>query len=166
MLYSIIHWENHNAFIEKGENICKHINRVLLISCQMKNGGKNMCYYIGIEDLAANALIEIVEKTGKRSVNFSQLSKYGNVILMNLKKNNTDVKLIFNREATNQFFHDCSDIFTIEESEDDIIISLNDNISTTYLRSRFRINIALQLIKAFVSQEAIKVLVGELNEKN
>jgi len=125
-----------------------------------------MCYYIGIEDLAANALIEIVEKTGKRSVNFAQLSDYGNVILMNLKKNNTDAKIIFNREATNRFFHDCSDIFTIEENEDNIIISLNDNISTTYLRSQFRINIALQLIKAFVSQEAVNVLVGELNEEN
>lgn len=126
-----------------------------------------MCYYIGIEDLAANALIEIVEKTGKRYVNSVQLSNYGNVILTNLKKNNIDAKIIFNREATNCFFHDCADIFTVEENEDNIIISLNDNISTTYLRSRFRINIALQLIKAFVSQEAVNVLVGgELNEEN
>lgn len=125
-----------------------------------------MCYFIGIEDLVANALIEIVEKTGKRSVRFSQLSEYGNVILMNLKKDNTDVKLVFNRDATNQFFHDCSDIFTIEEVNDDIIISLNDNISTNYLRSQFRINIALQLLKAFVSEEAVKILVGEFNEKN
>lgn len=125
-----------------------------------------MCYFIGIEDLVANALIEIVEKTGKRFVRFSQLSEYGNVILMNLKKDNTDVKLVFNRDATNQFFHDCSDIFTIEEINDDIIISLNDNISTNYLRSQFRINIALQLLKAFVSKEAVKILVGEFNEKN
>jgi len=125
-----------------------------------------MCYYIGIEDLAANALIEIVEKTGKRYVNFVQLSNYGNVILTNLKKNNIDAKIIFNREATNRFFYDCADIFTIKENEDNIIISLNDNISTTYLRSRFRINIALQLIKAFVSQEAVNTLVGGLNEEN
>jgi len=30
-----------------------------------------MCYYLWIEDLVANALIEIVEKTRKRTVLFS-----------------------------------------------------------------------------------------------
>lgn len=120
-----------------------------------------MCYFIGIEDLVANALIEIVEKTGKRTVSFSQLNRYGDVIMAKLKENNTDVKLIFNRNSTNQFFHDCSDIFAVDETKEDIIISLNNHISTKYLREQFRINIAFQILSAFVSNDAIKVLVGK-----
>lgn len=118
-----------------------------------------MSYYIGIEDLTTNALIEIIERTGKRAVRFSQLNEYGNAVLENLKKNGTNANIVFDRDSTKRFFHDCSDIFTIKENRDDIIVSLNDNVSTAHLRSRFRINIALRLIKAFVSQEAVKALI-------
>ena len=119
-----------------------------------------MCYFIGIEDLVANALIEIVESSGIRTVKFSQLNKYGDVILTKLKETNTEALLVLNRDTTNKFFHDCSDIFEIEETQTDIHITLKDNISTTVLRERFRINIALHLLKAFISTEAIDVLMG------
>ena len=115
-------------------------------------------FSIGIEDLVANALIETVEKTGKRSVSFLQLIKYENAILTNLTQNNKMVRLNINRDATNQFFHNYSDIFTITEYKDDVVVSLNNNISTAYLRSNFRINLALPLITAFVSKEAVNIL--------
>ena len=99
-----------------------------------------MNYFIGVEDLVANALIELVEKTGNRTVSFSQLNKY-------------------TRDETEQFFHDCSDIFTINESESDIEITLNDNISTAYLRKKFRINLAVHLLSAFVSPEAVETII-------
>ena len=35
-----------------------------------------MCIYIGIEDLVANALIELVENTEKREVMFKELDEY------------------------------------------------------------------------------------------
>lgn len=115
-------------------------------------------FSIGIEDLVANALIETVEKTGKRSISFSQLTKYENAILTNLTQNDKRVRLNVNRNATNQFFHDYSDVFTIKEYKNDIVVSLNNNVSTAYLRSNFRINLALPLLKAFVSQEVVDVL--------
>ena len=118
-----------------------------------------MCYNISIEDLATNALIEIIERIGNRSVNFSQLNNYGNTILSNLKKNNINAKLVFNRETTKQFLHDYSDVFTTKESKHDVMITLNNNVSTAYLRSQFRVNIALQLIKEFTSSEAINTLI-------
>lgn len=117
-----------------------------------------MAYFIGIEDLAANALIELVEKTGKRTVLFSQLNNYGNAIMTSLKKDNMDVTLIFTKDTTEQFFHDCSDVFIINEIKDDVEIILKDGVSTDVLRSRFRINIAFNLLKAFVSESALKAL--------
>ena len=118
-----------------------------------------MNYFIGVEDLVANALIELVEKTGNRTVSFSQLNKYGDAIIAKLRARNLDATLIYTRDETEQFFHDCSDIFTINESESDIEITLNDNISTAYLRKKFRINLAVHLLSAFVSPEAVETII-------
>ena len=120
-----------------------------------------MRYYLGIEDLVANALIEIVEKTGKRTVSFSQLNEYGEAVIAKLKTQNTEAALIFNRNATNQFFHDCADIFKIEETTSEIYVTLKNEITTKDLRNRFRINIALSILKAFISEEAFKALIKE-----
>lgn len=118
-----------------------------------------MNYFIGIEDLVANALIELVEQTGNRTVSFSQLNKYGDAIITKLRASDLDVTLIYTRDETEQFFHDCSDLFTTNENESDIEITLNDNISTTFLRKKFRINLALHLLSAFVSPEAVKAII-------
>lgn len=120
-----------------------------------------MNYFIGIEDLVANALIELVEKTGNRTISFSQLNKYGDTIITKLRADGLDVTLIYTHDETERFFHDCSDIFTVNEKESDIDITLNDSISTTYLRKKFRINLALHLLSAFVSQEAVNTIIGE-----
>lgn len=117
-----------------------------------------MCYYIGIEDLVANALIEIVEKTSKRDVSFKQLNEYGAAIIEKLKLCQKEVTLIFTRDKTNAFFHDCSEYFTIKDMQDDVIISLKDGVSTDVLRQQFRVNISLTLLKAFVAKDAVSVL--------
>lgn len=46
-----------------------------------------MCIYIGIEDLVANALIELVEKSEKREVLFKQLDEYGAQVIKYLMIN-------------------------------------------------------------------------------
>ena len=114
-----------------------------------------MCYFIGIADLVANALIELVEKTGKRTIPLSKLNEYGDAVVAKLRKENTEVILIYSRDETDRFFHDCSDVFSVKEKDDDVLITLNDNVSTQYLRRRFRINIALNLLSAFVSQDVL-----------
>ena len=123
-----------------------------------------MSYFIGIEDLVANALIELVEQTGNRTVAFSQLNKYADAVVEKLKDDDIDVILIYTRDATNQFFHDCSDIFKVSEVENDIKITLNPGISTLHLRKRFRINLSLQILPAFVSKDTLKVILGTENE--
>ena len=41
----------------------------------------------------------------------------------------------------------------------EIEITLNDNISTAYLRKKFRINLAVHLLSAFVSPEAVETII-------
>lgn len=118
-----------------------------------------MNYFIGVEDLVANAMIELVEKTGNRTVSFSQLNKYGDAIIAKLRARNLDATLIYTRDKTEQFFHDCCDIFIIKESASGMEITLNDNISTVYLRKKFRINLAVHLLSAFVSPEVVETII-------
>lgn len=76
-----------------------------------------MCMYIGIEDLAANALIGILGRTsndGKDSkfVRFSTLLDYGMAVIKKLKEdNNEEAMLIYNRELNSMLFTDYSDFF-------------------------------------------------------
>ena len=89
--------------------------------------------FIGIEDLVPNAFIELVERTGRRTISFSQLNKYGEVIVFKLKAEGVDAALLFNRDITAEFFDDYSDLFRILGTDTDCFISLSDNISTSYL---------------------------------
>ena len=41
-----------------------------------------MCFYIGIEDLAANALIELLQKEENRSfITYKELERYGTQVV-------------------------------------------------------------------------------------
>ena len=55
-------------------------------------------------------------------------------------------------------YHYYFDIFTPNEDESGIEITLNDNISTAYLRKKFRINLAVHLLSAFVCPEAVETI--------
>lgn len=117
-----------------------------------------MYYYIDIQDLAGNALIELVEKAGKRTVLFSQLNDYGDAIIGKLKSKNVDASFIYTKEKVEQFFDTCSDVFLFEEIGNDIKVTLKNGVSTDALRERFRIPIAFCLLKAFVADSTLKTL--------
>lgn len=117
-----------------------------------------MRYYIGIEELVANALIEIVENTQKRSVTFKQLNEYEDAIINILKSKKIQATLIYTKDKTNTFFYDCSDFFDIIENDEDVIISLKEEKTSDELRDYFRTNMSLELLEVFVKKEATNVL--------
>ena len=69
-----------------------------------------MCVYIGVEDLAANALIELLKKQ-KRFVSYSELENYGAEIVRFLFKKGEKAILILSRESTNALFRNYSEVF-------------------------------------------------------
>lgn len=117
-----------------------------------------MLYCIDIKDLAGNALIELVEKAGKRTVLFSQLNDYGDAIISKLESENIDVSFIHTKEKVEQFFDTCSDVFLFEEVGSDIKVTLKSGVLTDTFRKRFRIPIAFCLLKAFVAESTLKTL--------
>lgn len=117
-----------------------------------------MSYCIDIKDLAGNALIELVEKTGKRTVLFSQLNDYGNAIIAKLESENIDAFFVHTKEKVEQFVDTCSDVFLFEEIGNDIKVTLKSEVLTDTLRERFRVPIAFCLLKAFVADSTLKTL--------
>ena len=45
-----------------------------------------MCFYIGIEDLAANAMIEMLKKGGQRFLTYDEIEMYGAEVIQILKE--------------------------------------------------------------------------------
>lgn len=117
-----------------------------------------MSYCIDIQDLAGNALIELVEKAGKRTVLFSQLNNYGNAIIAKLENENIDAFFAYTKEKVEQFVDTCSDVFLFEEVGNDIKVTLKSGVLTDVLRERFRMPIAFCLLKAFVADSTLKTL--------
>lgn len=114
-------------------------------------------YYIQIEDLAANALIELLESDKSiPSVSFRQLSEYGNVVVEKLRKERKEVYLLISRDTTNAFVSDYTDFFDIDEISGTITLKTNKTIED--LRNRFRSNISFDVLMAFISKEAVAVL--------
>ena len=63
-----------------------------------------MCFYIGIEDLAANAMIEMLKKGKRRFLTYSEIEMYGAEVVQILEENGEKAILILSRENTNALF--------------------------------------------------------------
>lgn len=111
-------------------------------------------YYIEIEDLVANALIELLERYQRRVVSFQTLSQYGDIVVEQLVRNNKDVVALYTRDKTVQFFRDYTDFFDVS----DTTIKLKDNVTVEQLKNKFRYNIAFDVFLAFISNDALDVL--------
>lgn len=116
-----------------------------------------MCMYIGIEDLAANALIGILARTRKKDekpkfVRFATLLDYGMAVINKLKKDSgEEATLIYNRESNSMLFTDYSDFFerhTDEEGYDGIRLRKGKTEHDLFMRFIGSIPVELQNIMA------------------
>lgn len=102
-----------------------------------------MCMYIGIEDLAANALICILSQGDSltkenRFIRFSLLLAYGIEAVKVLNSKNEETVLIYSRESNSAFFRDYSDFFERKVDEEGYVgIQLKDGISVKDICIRF-----------------------------
>lgn len=131
------------------------------------NSGKEenniMCYYIGIEDLAANALIEILRKKENKEnsqciVTLKELEKYGAEVVRYLDGQGEKALLILSRASTNHMFRNYCDFFEEIESEEGTAIALQKGKTVEDLIEKFRTYIAVDLVRAFMSEETVCAL--------
>lgn len=122
-----------------------------------------MCFYIGIEDLAANALIEMLEMEDKnpelKSITYAELERYGTEVVRYLKENGEKAVLIFSRESTDVMLHNYADFF--EERANGTAIGLRKGKCVPDLIKRFRTYLAFDLLMAFMADVPVQMLKKE-----
>ena len=118
-----------------------------------------MYRYIGIEDLVASALIELM-KTGEnnRKVSLQALANYGTVIVKMLTKSGQDAILFLTKASTYEFVHNYDDFFSIVDYSGIEYIELKEKITIQDLRHQFRQNLTVDLAKALVEKESLRAL--------
>ena len=119
-----------------------------------------MCTFIGIECLAANALIEILEKTNKREVSFDTLVRYGmEVVRVLQQKTGEEAVLLLSKKYQINMIENYSDYFEVDfTTPDEGIFKLKDAITLEDLSNYFRWTMSVKLIDAFMAPEAIREL--------
>lgn len=115
--------------------------------------------YIGIEDLAANALIELMKlnKTNRR-VSLQSLYNYGKVIARLLSRPGQDVILFLTKESTDVFVDNYRDYFSIVEEAGTEYLELNKDKTIDDLHNQFRANLTVDMAKALHERETLKAL--------
>ncbi len=117
-----------------------------------------MCFYIGIEDLAANAMIEMLKKGGQRFLTYSEIEMYGTEVVQILKENGEKAVLILSRENTDALFRNYSEFFEEGEQNGKKGIRLKADKKVEDLIQQFRGYLALDVLLAFMNQRSIQVL--------
>lgn len=118
-----------------------------------------MYRYIGIEDLAASALIELMKhEKSDRKVSLQALSDYGAVIVKILTKQGQNAILFLTKESTYEFVHDYAEFFSIKMYDGIEYIELQDDVTIENLRYQFRKNLTVDLAKALTKRESLTAL--------
>ena len=118
-----------------------------------------MYRYIGIEDLVASALIELMKKEETtRKVSLHALAEYGTVIVKILMSSGQNAILLLTKDSTYGFVHDYADYFSIQTYEGIEYIELQDGVTSEALRRQFRRNLTIDLAKALTEKESLRAL--------
>jgi len=116
--------------------------------------------YIEIQEVVANALIELLKKDeNRRTVYFKELDAYGAKVIEKLNENNEiNAFFIVSRESQQAIVDDFSDIFELVIDDGAKGIKLKDGITPDDLWQKFCSSLAWIVIAAFRSNEACNAL--------
>ena len=112
-------------------------------------------FHIGIEDLAANAFIELLQENEKCDfVTYDELERYGKQTIKVLAEKGEKAALLLSRNHTDAMFRDCSDFFEEEKQG----IRLKTNRDRKALIDRFRGYLPIDVLLALVDERSVKIL--------
>ena len=122
-----------------------------------------MYTFIGIESIAANALIELFEKQNKNEISFDNLVRYGmQVVRVLQEKSNNEVVLLLSRKYQINMLESYSDFFEADYSVGGSGVfrlkKPEQNNTLQDLKEFFRWTLSIQILEAFLSDDALHVL--------
>lgn len=120
--------------------------------------------FIGIEYLAAVALIQIYETNEKRQpgagtdtrISFEQLNNYGIKVMEKFEADKIDAIVLLSSSFAVQAVRDYSDCFTYEEKDGVKYLVLAAKVAD--LKRRLLVYLSLDILMALTDEEVLKVL--------
>ncbi len=117
-----------------------------------------MSFNIGIEDLAANALIESMRRMNKNFLTYKEIENYGSRVIKLLSEKGEKAVLILSRESTTALFRNYSDFFQEKIVNGEMGIELKKGVTLEKLITQFRGYLALDVLMAFVNDNSVQAL--------
>ena len=106
-----------------------------------------MCKFIGVEIIAANALINIIESGKGRSVSLHDLNKCGIEVVNYLEKEFKEKAVVlYDKNRIGNFIIDYSDYFYYSHD----ILYVKEGVTTEQLRERFRGQLSFEILSAII----------------
>lgn len=116
------------------------------------------CVFIRMEDLIANALIELIEHKNCTIVDMEQVVKYGNAVVVYLKEKNIEAVVYSGRDVLHEIRSSCSKIFIFfgfGDGTQKTSISIAEDITSQRLRSEFRSLLSIDMFLAFTDKKSL-----------
>lgn len=115
---------------------------------------------IRIEDLAANAMIEISKSQTDYAtivccVSLKELEAYGKQVVRYLHEHGNDAVIILSRDDTSRMLAEYSEFFKKSETHGDTAIALKEGKTISDLVEKFRTYLALDLMMAFMNTDMV-----------
>lgn len=119
-----------------------------------------MTKFIGIESLAANALIELMENNGTREVTFDALVSYGLKVVQILEEETGDEAiLLLSEKYRRSMLADYSEFFELGHPNIQCgSLRLKETADLEDLKNYFRWTMSVHLYEAFTSPAALREL--------
>lgn len=112
-------------------------------------------FHIGIEDLAANAFIALLQEDEKCNfVTYDELERYGEQAVKVLAEKGEKATLLLSRNHTDTMFRDCSDFFKEEKQG----IRLKTDKNREALIDRFMGYLPIDILLALMDERSVKEL--------
>lgn len=117
-----------------------------------------MCYFIGLEDLTANAFIEVLQHQNKRMLTFKEIESYGAQVIKVLNRKGKRAILTLSRENTEALFKEYADYFEEVEENGNKGILLKEGKEAEHLIEKFRGYLSLDVLRAFIDKTSVNKL--------
>lgn len=117
-----------------------------------------MCTFIGVECLAANALIELYEQE-IREISFEDLADYGLHVVESYENEIAErAILIFDHERLEGLIINYSEFFEARKEDNKKYICLKDNVDIRQVKEKFRWTLSYAMLKTLKKVNISQVL--------
>lgn len=133
-------------------NKCTHNGKGKSVSL---SGTRNMCTFIKMEYLVANALVELYEKKQVDMISLEDIRKYGVKVeeVLNSKENSRAI-LLYSNNYTKEFLQDYSDWFEMVND----FIKIKSGVTIDDIREHILSYISTDILIALLNEKSLRVI--------